>query len=259
MTLARTAATRRKRRGVGFGFPYSGGQLVGWGRRPQGSRPGCRLSLALQSGRPNSPSPPKPPPTSHRRFFAFQDRSAETQKTFKPMEENMESQTKTTNPPVYRAASRQRVPATVFMNKTRDGKPFPSVSISRFYKTEKGYVDTTSFSRRHLGQLAEVLGDARSGSTRIVGRAIVATFRPSGDFVVARPLSLLFFLSFLSIVGITCRRFASRCARIWSPILPCLHALKLRLERSAVRGVQLAKKILQNGCRLKRRESGTHT
>lgn len=77
------------------------------------------------------------------------------------MEENMKKKSNKTNKPVHSIRSGP-VSASVFLNDGKNGEKFPSAIIRRSYKTESGYVASSSYSGRHIGQLAEVVADLQS-------------------------------------------------------------------------------------------------
>lgn len=58
------------------------------------------------------------------------------------------------------------VRASVFLNKTKDGKEFPSVVISRRYQDkDKSWKNSNSFGAKHLGELAHLVAALQSWIT----------------------------------------------------------------------------------------------
>lgn len=73
----------------------------------------------------------------------------------------MKQETKKTNQPVHRIRN-GAVSASVFLNETKDGTKFPSAIISRSYKTDKGFQESSSYGGRHLAQLAELVASLKA-------------------------------------------------------------------------------------------------
>lgn len=64
------------------------------------------------------------------------------------------------NAPIFR--DRQGpVSVSVFLNKAKDGKEFPSAIIRRSYKQGDKYVDSNSYGLRHLKDLAEIVAETQ--------------------------------------------------------------------------------------------------
>jgi hypothetical protein len=82
------------------------------------------------------------------------------------MEEKMKkkTETKTTNKPVHRIRV-GAVSCSVFLNKTQEGKEFPSAVISRSYKSGDGFKDSNSYGARHLAELAALVASLQSWIT----------------------------------------------------------------------------------------------
>ena len=54
------------------------------------------------------------------------------------------------------------VSASVFLNNGKDGSQFPSAIIRRSYKTADGFKDSSSYSSRHLNELATVVANLQN-------------------------------------------------------------------------------------------------
>lgn len=65
---------------------------------------------------------------------------------------------KQTNMPVHRLRN-GAVSCTVFLNKTKEGKEFPSAIISRSYKSGDGYKESNSYGARQVTQLADLVAN----------------------------------------------------------------------------------------------------
>lgn len=93
----------------------------------------------------------------------FVRRSAETQFTFNPMEENMKkkNETQAANNPVHRIRV-GAVSCRVFLNKTKEGTEFPSAIISRSYKAGDSFKDSNSYGARHVNELAAVVANLQN-------------------------------------------------------------------------------------------------
>jgi hypothetical protein len=77
------------------------------------------------------------------------------------MEEKMKKETKKVNKPVYRTRI-GAVSGSIFINETKDGGKFPSAVISRSYKTDKGFKESSSYGARHLNELAALVADLQA-------------------------------------------------------------------------------------------------
>ncbi len=72
--------------------------------------------------------------------------------------------TKTANGPVHRIRV-GAVSCSVFLNKTKEGKEFPSAVISRSYKSGDSFKDSNSYGARHLAELAGLISSLQSWLT----------------------------------------------------------------------------------------------
>jgi len=82
------------------------------------------------------------------------------------MEKTMKkkNETKPTNKPVHRIRV-GAVSCSVFVNKTKEGTPFPSAVISRSYKSGDSFKDSNSYGARHLAELAALVAGLQSWMT----------------------------------------------------------------------------------------------
>ncbi len=71
---------------------------------------------------------------------------------------------KATNKPVHRDRV-GAVSCSVFLNKTKEGKQFPSAVISRSYKSGDTFKDSNSYGARHLAELAALVARLQSWLT----------------------------------------------------------------------------------------------
>lgn len=77
------------------------------------------------------------------------------------MEEKMKKENKKGTKPVHRDRV-GAVSASVFLNETKDGTKFPSAIITRSYKTDKGFKDSSSYGARHLRELAALVASLQA-------------------------------------------------------------------------------------------------
>lgn len=73
----------------------------------------------------------------------------------------MKKKSNKTNKPVH-AVRIGAVSASVFLNDGKNGEKFPSAIIRRSYKTADGFKDSSSYSSRHLSELAAIVADLQS-------------------------------------------------------------------------------------------------